>query len=54
MLHYNNTSACSPVVVHHRDDDGYIFYIFIGNVKHQRLVVRGIQRVLLDGGLPLF
>ena len=53
MLQYNNTSARSPVIVHHGNDDGYTFYIFIGDVEHQRLVVRGVQCVLLDGGLPL-
>lgn len=44
----------SPVIVHHCDNDGHTLYVFIGNVKHQRLVVGGVQRVLLNGGLPLF
>lgn len=43
-----------PVIVHHGDDDGDALYVFIGDVKHQRLVVGGVQRVLLDGRLPLF
>lgn len=54
MQGYKNISARSPIVIHHRDDDGNAFYVFVGNVEHQRLVVRGVQRVLLNGGLPLF
>lgn len=43
-----------PVIVHHGDDDADALYVLIGDVKHQRLVVGGVQRVLLDGRLPLF
>lgn len=47
-------SRCSPVIVHHGDDDGDALDVLVGDVKHQRLVVGGVQRVLLNGGLPLF
>lgn len=42
--HHNtqNTSACSPVIVHHCNNDGHTLYVFIGNVKHQRLIVGGV------------
>lgn len=53
MRRYKNTSARSPIIIHHGDDDGYALDVLVGNVKHQRLVVRGVQRVLLNGGLPL-
>lgn len=44
----------SPVVVHDGDDDGDALDVLVGDVEHQRLVVRRVQRVLLDGRLPLF
>lgn len=43
-----------PVIVHHSDDDGDALYVFVGDVEHQRFIVGGVQRVLLDGRLPLF
>lgn len=42
MHQCSKSDVCSPVIVHHCNDDGNAFYIFIRNVKHQRLVVRGV------------
>lgn len=43
----------SPVIVDHRNAEPHVLHALGGHVEHQRLVVRGVQRVLLDGGFPL-
>lgn len=45
--------APSPVVVHDRDAEPHVLHALGGHVEHERLVVRGVQRVLLDGSFPL-
>ena len=41
----------SPVIVHHRNQQADLVYVFRGNVENDGFVVDGIQSIPLGGGL---
>lgn len=43
-----------PVVVHDGDDERHILNVLVGDIKDQRLIICGIEGILLYGRLSLF